>query len=257
MTRVKDDYSQSPYRVRLEWGRRGARRAAARGDLRVVVDTLSFSSAVVTALHHGAAIFPCHEREDVAEVARRLGAEPGGWQGDGATGSRFTLSPAAYVGVAAGTRVAVRSPNGASCCRTGRGAVLVGCLLNASAVARAANVLAGKGAVTVVACGERWQTRGEDGALRVALEDLIGAGAIIAALPGERSPEARAAAAVFQDARADMAALIADCGSGRELIARGRAADVAHAAQLDRYDTVPLLDETGWLRAWRPEPSSA
>ena len=36
--------------VRLEWGRRGANLAAQRGDVLVIVDVLSFSSAVVTAV---------------------------------------------------------------------------------------------------------------------------------------------------------------------------------------------------------------
>jgi 2-phosphosulfolactate phosphatase len=129
--------------------------------------------------------------------------------------------------------------------------VLVGCLLNARAVARAAAVVAGERAITVVACGERWRERGEDGPLRVAFEDLIGAGAVIAALGGDRSPEARVAEEACQAMRRDLAALLAECGSGRELVLRGYAADVAHAARLDLYPEAPILEADGWLRAWR------
>jgi 2-phosphosulfolactate phosphatase len=243
-----DPFSQASYRIRLEWGRRGARRAAARGDLRVVVDTLSFASAVVTAVAHGAEVYPCRDREDPIELAQRLGAVAAESRSYTPTESHFSLSPVSYLRVAPGTRVVLRSPNGATCCRAGRGPVLVGCLLNATAAAREATALAGERCVTVVACGERWKARGEDGPLRVAIEDLLGAGAIIAALPGSQSPEARVAAAAFLALKEDLAGVIAESGSGRELVARGHPADVAHAARLDLYRAVPRLDPDGWLR---------
>jgi 2-phosphosulfolactate phosphatase len=250
-----DVYSQEPYSVRLEWGRRGSRRAAARGDLRVVVDTLSFSSAVATAVHHGAEVYPCRFREDAADVAARHEAEVACRRGEWPAQGRYSLSPVSFIGILPGTRVVLPSPNGATCCRIGRGPVLVGCLLNASALARRVVAVAAGRPVTVVACGERWQERGEDGPLRVAIEDLLGAGAVIASLPGDRSPEARVAEAAFRTLRDELPAVLAECGSGRELIERGSAADVAHAASLDRYDRVPALGADGWLRGWTAEGS--
>lgn len=41
--------SKHPYHCKLDWGQRGALRAAQRGDVLVIVDTLSFSTAVATA----------------------------------------------------------------------------------------------------------------------------------------------------------------------------------------------------------------
>jgi 2-phosphosulfolactate phosphatase len=213
-----------------------------------VVDTLSFSSAVVTAVQHGAEVYPCRERENEVELARRLGAEAALGRSDAPARSRFSLSPLTYLGIEPGARVVLRSPNGATCCRAGRGPVLVGCLLNATAAAGDAAGAAGGRCVTVVACGERWVKRGEDGPLRVAIEDLLGAGAIISALPGSRSPEARVAEAAFLSLRGEIADLIADSGSGRELAAYGYAADVVHASRLDRYAAVPRLHADGWLR---------
>jgi hypothetical protein len=63
-------------RVRLAWGRRGAHDAAERGDILVVVDTLRFSTAAVTAVHHGALIYPCATDEALYNaLAQRVGGE--------------------------------------------------------------------------------------------------------------------------------------------------------------------------------------
>jgi 2-phosphosulfolactate phosphatase len=96
------------------------------------------------------------------------------------------------------------------------------------------------GPVTVVAAGERWP----DGSLRPALEDLLGAGAILAALrdlgAGTFSPEAEAARACFE-ATADVAAAVSGCASGRELIEGGFGEDVAIAAEIGACLVVPVL----------------
>lgn len=140
--------------------------------------------------------------------------------------------------VPAGTRVGLASPNGAtvSLDLADAGAVvLAGCLRNASAVTAAARDLGRP--VGVVAAGERRP----DGSLRPAVEDLIGAGAILHALGGRPSPEARAAVAAFLDAAPDLPAALSTCVSGRELAARDLAADVRLAAEHDVSQTVPRL----------------
>jgi hypothetical protein len=97
--------------------------------------------------------------------------------------------------------------------------LLVGALVNAWAVAEAvARIVAdadrhseGAGgrplSVTVLACGERWKQPNEDGELRFAIEDYLGAGAILAALPSRlsRSPEALVCQGAFLAARDDLA----------------------------------------------------
>src|SRR5436305_1051829 len=72
--------------------------------------------------------------------------------------------------------------------------LIAGALLNAAAVAGyLADLLAldANTAITALASGERWQTPSEDGDLRFALEDYLGAGAILSGLPASlQSPEA-------------------------------------------------------------------
>src|SRR5690349_24233693 len=95
-------YTQHPYRCRLDWGRRGVRQAAERGDILVIVDTLSFSTAVITAVHAGGFIYPCSPEEDAAALARQIGAE---------------VAVHRYQVPQAGTRIVLVSPNGATCSR--------------------------------------------------------------------------------------------------------------------------------------------
>ncbi len=243
--------------VRVEWGRRGARAAAARGDLVVVVDVLSFSTAVATAVAQGAEVHPCALEADAAALARSLGAELAVGRADVPARGRFSLSPRTWGAATRGTRVVLASPNGATCARVAVGvpALYVGALVNASAVGRAVTTQlakAGSGGVTVLACGERWgDLDPDDGTLRVALEDQLGTGAIVAAIAATKSAEARACEAVFVATRAELVQLLRECESGRELAARGFARDVEDAARLDAYDVAPLMRD-GWLGAWEP-----
>jgi 2-phosphosulfolactate phosphatase len=245
-----DPWDQAGYPCRLEWGRRGARAAAARGDVLVVVDTLSFSTAVATATHHGARIYPCHQDEDPAALAWRAGAVVSVHRGEAPARGRFSLSPLSFLDVADGTRIVLPSPNGATCCAlAGQArAVVAGALINAAAAARAARSLAGDAGITVIACGERWIAESEEGVLRFAIEDYLGAGAILAELSLDKSPEAIVCAAAFRGARRRLDKLIQESGSGRELCNKGYGGDVIHAAQLNRYDSAPVLYDGSFVR---------
>ncbi|GAB4458794.1 MAG: hypothetical protein OHK0029_20470 [Armatimonadaceae bacterium] len=236
--------------MRLEWGWRGAETAAARGDLLVVVDVLSFSTTAVTALANGFILYPCRSDAEAHAVAELTGAALAVKRsaGDEMT-EGFSLSPCSFLREGNGVSVALPSPNGATCCRLGASAphLLIGSLLNARAVADAASLWAEqtKGAITVLACGERWATPHEDGTLRFALEDYLGAGAIFSALSPalSRSPEAQAAEEVFLTSVPRLEETLLRCGSGQELTDRGYRSDVLHAAQWNRYTIVPHLRE--------------
>jgi 2-phosphosulfolactate phosphatase len=221
--------------VHLEWGTVGLRETARLADTAVIVDVLSFSTTVSVAVDRGARVYPLRQADPYGpKVAARLGAHLAGDRG-----SRFSLSPPTAAGLAPGERLVLSSPNGAALCllaaRQGL-RVVAGCLRNAGAVA--AWVRQHGGRVVVIAAGERWR----DGSMRVGVEDLLGAGAILDGLPAATlTPEALVAAAAFRAARPHLAVSLAECTSGQELRARGWAEDVKWAAALDASASVPVL----------------
>jgi 2-phosphosulfolactate phosphatase len=127
------------------------------------------------------------------------------------------------------------------------GIVIAGSLRNSAAVARwALERQADKGdrfTVAIVAVG---QSRA-DGTLRFALEDFLGAGAIIDALAAIGidycSPEAAAAAAAHTGLRNATGHLIGASTSGRAAAERGERAAVDAAIALNSSEDVPVLRE--------------
>jgi 2-phosphosulfolactate phosphatase len=243
---VNSPHSQSQYQVRFDWGIEGANTVAADADVIVVVDVLSFSTSVDLAVTLGVEVVPCSP-EDAAVVAERHDAVLAGRRGDG-----ISLAPSSITTDSIGSirRVALPSPNGSRISAALAGhpaAVVAGGLRNATAVARWALERQGdKGdrfTVAVIAAGEAR----DDATTRFALEDLLGAGAIIDALATVGidycSPESAAAAAAFTGLRNATGALISASASGRELAERGFAADLKLAIDIDSSATVPLLRE--------------
>ena len=225
----------------MEWGRTGVSILARQGELVIIVDVLSFSTAVSVAVEHGAIVIPHRFRDDAAErLAQSLGASLAGCRG----GLGPSLSPASLSALRPGDQLVLPSPNGATCSVLAADAgatVVAGCLRNATAVGRLAVALGGTTAV--IPAGELWP----DGSLRPAFEDLLGAGAILSAFGSEaRSPEASAAVAAFYAARGDLRRALGSAASGRELIDAGFDDDVAIAAQLDATDLVPQLTDGGF-----------
>ena len=240
-------YAQHPYRCRFDWGRRGTSLAAERGDILVIVDTLSFSTATVTALHHGGIIYPYPQEENLALLAQRLGAQVAVRRQHVPEEGRFSLSPATFQQIKPGECVVLASLNGATCSRYARQVpyLFVGTLVNARAVALVVSSLLAQRElnVTVIACGERWKDPSEDGALRIAIEDYLGAGAILSYLSYEKSPEALVCEGAFIQTQHQLQTLLWDCGSGRELRSIGFEQDVTFAAQLNVYDVAPFMED--------------
>lgn len=230
---MPDWAGQERYGLRFQWGPLAA--ATLAEGVCVVVDVLRFTTAVEAAVTRGVAVYPYRWRDATAAA---FAASVQAFLADRRDPAGLSLSPSSLAGLASGTSVVLPSPNGSACAVVASQAgaqVVAGCLRNAAAVGAWAD--RADGPVTVVACGEKWP----DGSLRPALEDLLGAGAILAAMTGNPAPEARAARAAFRDAADDLPEVLSQCASGRELTGKGRQADIAYAAQLNVSTTVPVL----------------
>ncbi|MBF2025282.1 MAG: 2-phosphosulfolactate phosphatase [Oscillatoriales cyanobacterium C42_A2020_001] len=236
-------FTQAEFNLRCEWGAAGITQLAPISDVVVIVDVLSFSTSVDIATRNGAIAFPYRWKDDSAlAYAQSLQAELAGR--DRAAG--YSLSPASLLSIPAGTRLVLPSPNGSTLSlSTGQTPTLTGCFRNCRAIAQYAQTLGAN--IAVIPAGERWA----DGSLRPAWEDWVGAGAILSHLPGTRSPETEAAIAAFHQAKDQLATSLAHCGSGKELITRGFAADVELASQLNVSDCIPRLVNHAYINQSR------
>lgn len=200
-------HDQSAYQVRLEWGVDGLERLAP-ADVIVVVDVLRFSSTVIQAVERG---------------------------------ETMALDAAAHAVSLNGAAVAAAAGAGTA-------QVLIGGLRNAAAVARAILDLqherGARTSISVIACGEL-ASREQGAALRFAVEDLLGAGAVIDALAelgiDHSSPEAAVAGEGFRSLRGAAKHLLTASASGRELDDKGLRDEVLAAAAVDAASVVPVL----------------
>jgi 2-phosphosulfolactate phosphatase len=274
---VEPWHSQDAHVVRLDWGPTGAealtRYAVASGAavIAAVIDVLSFTTCVSVAADAGITVHPFRWKDASATAhAEQLGAtlavprsqSRAAGAGDAAHGQApISLSPKSIREATGVTNLVPPSPNGSmiSHLLADVGAdVVAASLRNRDAVARwiVTRLVAARGrpaAVVLVPAGERWP----DGSLRPAVEDLWGAGAVIASLverlehqagPLLLSPEATAAMAAWRAVEGDVGAALSAAASGRELIAQGWPDDVAIAAELDTSSAVPVLHDG----AYRP-----
>ncbi len=226
-------FDQSEFDIRCEWGKQGVLHLAPISDVVVIVDVLSFSTAVDIATNRGAIVFPYEGRDQsAAAFAHSVGAIMAAAKRSSAN---YTLSPRSLLQIPKGTRLVLPSPNGSALTlSTGTTPTLAGCLRNYRAVASAAQRFGKR--IAVIAAGERWRN---DGSLRPSFEDWIGAGAIIGRLTGKLSPEAWSAANAFSHAQDEMGRLLHACSSGKELVESGFAQDVELAAALNISEHAP------------------
>lgn len=227
--------------IHCVWGLLGLQAALPHADGIVVVDVLSFCTTVDVAVSRGVVVHPWRWRDESGQQhADAVGAVLAGPRGSAGT----SLSPCSFLETEPGTRVVLPSPNGATLSRaTGEVPTWAACLRNATASARAAQTAGRR--IAVVAAGELWPDPAHS--LRPALEDWLGAGAVIDALGGSRSPEALAAAEAWQAARASIGERLLACTSGRELVERGFARDVELAAEHDVSSVAPRLVDGAYV----------
>lgn len=246
---MADLFGQGDFDVRLDWGPTGA--AATQADVSVIVDVLSFSTSVTVAVERGSCVFPSRWKDDRAsefaaahDAVLAVGRMEASREGATAPPS---LSPAGLLAGDIVPRLVLPSPNGSTIAANlaqGSSSVAIGCLRNARAVAEwLAPALEARRSIAVIAAGERWS---QDDSLRPALEDHLGAGAILSALvelgfDEGFSPEAKAAVALFDTSVEVLHERLHDCVGGRELTSKGFASDVDVAAHLNSSSIVPVL----------------
>jgi 2-phosphosulfolactate phosphatase len=245
---VRDEpWAQARYGVRFDWGPAGAARVGGREGVLVVVDVLSFTTAVGVAVERGSAVYPAASRDaEAAELSRDVGGVLAVDRREVTERHPWSLSPAALRAAPVASRLVLPSPNGAAiAAAAAQPAVVAASLRNAGAVAAWLRRRGEAEPITVIAAGERWP----DGSLRPALEDLLGAGAVLAASAAQgASPEAAEARAAYQSTRFVVDA-IRECASGVELANAGFAEDVDVAVEVDASDVVPVLRDGAFQRA--------
>jgi 2-phosphosulfolactate phosphatase len=230
------------------------RQAACAGGIAVVIDVLRASTTIITALAHGAArVRPVLTVEEARALAAGagvlLGGERGGLKIDG-----FDLgnSPREYSrDRVAGRPIVITTTNGTAALHACAGAaeVLIGAIVNRSAVAAAAQALA----MEHGGCDIHLVCAGTEGA--VTEEDLLAAGAILdAAVHRHGCEEAsidatgrealgffRVTVAAGPSAAEAIAREFASSIGGRNLIEIGMEADLPASAAIDSLPVVPRL----------------
>lgn len=227
-------FDQQEFDIRFEWGEHGVATLAPISDVVIIVDVLSFSTSVEIAVNRGATVYPYRWRDDRAvDYAASVDAV----LAVNRPHAGYSLSPESLLDIPAGYRIVLPSLNGATLTLAAKPTpVIAGCLRNARAAALAASSYGRK--IAVIGAGERWK---DNGSLRPAFEDLVGAGAIVSYLAGVKSPEALAAEGAFRAVEPRLVDTLSWCSSGKELIAQGFGNDVILASELNVSECAPVL----------------
>jgi 2-phosphosulfolactate phosphatase len=247
--------SQADTGVRVEWGPVGAAVLAPHCACLVVVDVLSFTTSVTVAVERGTRVFPYAWRDETAEdFADEVEAVLATGRRAGRPDHPWSLSPAALRAAPAVPRLVLPSPNGsaiAGAASTYGAMVVAASLRNAKTVGdwlRAQGFGTVQRPVAVIPAGERWP----DNSLRPAIEDALGAAAVVAALadPASNMDTISAEARLFLAMHGpETARLVRECLSGRELVQSGFGDDVEVAVEVDSCGVVPVLTNGAFTAA--------
>ncbi len=213
----------------------------------VVVDVLRASSSIVTLLERGAAsVLAASDIEAARTLADRLPGYVLCGEKDGLPPEGFAYgnSPSEFSRLDFADRsVILATSNGTRilAALAEAPALLVGCLLNRTAVARAAvSIARDRGLDIAVICSAAY------GGATFVLEDALGAGAIVdAALRLAQPPRALDAARFARDAflaAGDIGAAIRSAYHAGDLVNMGLGDDVAYCGQLDVSRVAPLVE---------------
>jgi len=235
--RSRELKNRLPGMIHLELGAPGARRAAERGDVAVIIDALRASTTICAALMAGAARVHTVLTVEEALVWRgdptcRIAGERGAVRVDGFDFGNSPTELLARQEEVRGKTVVLTTTNGTRCIHAalGASAILIGAPVNATAVARAALNLARTNGceLTLVAAGLHDQARDEDVFAQALLAHRLAALGALA--PGNLpSVDEQKSLEVFLHAE-----------SGQYLCSLGYEVDVRLCAEIDRWSVVPV-----------------
>jgi len=130
---------QARYAIRCEWGAQGLDQFRSECDVLIVIDVLSFSTAVDVGVSRGARIYPYPWKDGKAEDFAHDNRAAVAASIRKARAGVYSLSPTSLLDAPASLRLVLPSPNGGSLCYAARGeSVFTACLRNARAVDAAA-----------------------------------------------------------------------------------------------------------------------
>lgn len=219
--------------IYFEWGKNGLLSLADKVDVLIIVDVLSFSTCVDIAVGRGAVVYPFEFKDERSALyAYEMNAELAGKRG----ASKYSLSPTSILNIPDKTKLVLPSPNGSELSTLISGKpIYTACLRNANAVAHQASIIGNN--IGVIAAGERWA----DNSIRFAIEDILGAGAVISCFDSEISTEAKIAKLVFENKADTIESVLLRSVSGQELTHRGYRTDVNIAAEVNVSGVAPIL----------------
>lgn len=200
----------------------------------VVFDVLRATTTMAAALHAGIKEIHLFDSLDAARAAAEAHGNPrllcGEAQCVAPPGFDLGNSPGQFLESHRGATVFMCTTNGTRALLAAReaAALFIGAIVNASAVAAA--VRATGRDVTLLCAG----TNGE-----VAMEDVLGAGAVIAALDATMANDASIMARrLFDTSRDDLGEILRQTAGGRNVIAAKLEQDIDFAARLDARPVV-------------------
>ena len=234
-------------KVDLVWFPEGAEEAAKTGNLLIVVDNFRCSSFMSTAIWLGAkAIYPTASVEEAFELARSLNAILAG-EVNAVKVAGFDLgnSPTSLLSMNVKNKVIVlRTSAGTQVIDSIRKnrvhdiKLLIGCLLNAQAVAKLSEQLArGLSKNVTIICSGR-------GGTSFALEDYIAAGAIIHHCSSDvaLTDSAQGSLMAFKGAsNVCLLKILRETESAKRLFEIGAGSDFEYCSQLNKQNVVPML----------------
>lgn len=224
-------------RIYTELGELGARRAAARGDVTVIIDALRASTTICAALAVGAVrvktVLTVEEALAFSDDPDcRIAGERGGIKVEGFHFGNSPVELLAHRDEIVGKTIVFTTTNGTRCIDAAQdaSAILIGAPTNAAALARAAFALAAASGsdVTLVAAGLHDRARDEDIFGQMLLAHRL---ATLGAQP---------AYTLSPIDEADSLDVFLRAESGQYLSSLGYEADVYLCAEIDRWDIVPI-----------------